>query len=94
MTAFREKAPPAPYLRIVNILFQSAAVNIPIAITAFVGLAFNKDFVIAVLPVVGASQASYVIISVGIARPECQLLGACVSGNYTSGHNGEDIQLA
>lgn len=57
MSIFGERAPPlAPYLHIVKILLQSAAINIPMAILITLGIVFGKDFSTAVAPVAGASQ--------------------------------------
>lgn len=38
------EAPVARYLRVVNILLQSAALNVPVMIIGTVGLALNLDF--------------------------------------------------
>lgn len=50
------KASPAPYLRVVGVMLESAVINVPIVALIAVGLWINKVFVLAIVPVVGASQ--------------------------------------
>lgn len=47
---------PARYLHIISVLLQSAAINVPIAITTAVGLWLEIYLGTAMIPVAGASQ--------------------------------------
>ncbi|KAF5349662.1 hypothetical protein D9756_008964 [Leucocoprinus leucothites] len=58
------KADTSRYLHIINILLESAAINVPITIAAAVGIGFNKFFGTVIIPVavVGQAFASVIVI--------------------------------
>lgn len=59
--SFGTKRLPARYLYIIYVLLQSAAVNVPIAITTAVGVWLGLGWGLVMIPIAGASQVRHFI---------------------------------
>lgn len=80
---------PARYWHIISILWQSAAINVPITATAAVALELGSewaDFGNAMIPVAGASQVCQIIMfSTTVRRLTKTHSGSCVCPDHSSG---------